>query len=357
MILARTPFRVTLGGGGTDLPSFYEKHGGFVLAMALDKYMYVSVNVPLVDRGIRVQYSRTETVTHPDELQHELAREALRRHEIWSQIEVTSTADLPAGAGLGSASCYLVALLAALHAYRRRPCSLAELAEEACEIEIGRLKQPVGKQDQYLAAFGGVSVLEIDASGRVQHRFANVPLESLPDLVANTHLYWTGVRRSSPEMLRDQDQAMREAAGQRHELVQEALGHIKDLGYRSLEAIESGNFDDFGRAMDEHWEWKRRLSPRISLPGLNELYAEVKQRFGVLGGKVSGPGGGGFLVVYAPRSHEELTQFMAGRGLQRLHYAPEFEGVKIVANNTAYAAGYTPERVGHRPVRPAEDAV
>jgi len=162
MIVSRTPFRVTLGGGGTDLPSFYEKHGGFVLAMAIDKYMYVILNVPNADRLIRLHYTRSETVAHVDQLQHELAREALRAHGIHDAIEIASVADLPAGTGLGSSSCYLVGLLSAIRAYLLRPVPLQTLAEEACHIELDVLKPPIGKQDQYMAAFGGLAQLEID---------------------------------------------------------------------------------------------------------------------------------------------------------------------------------------------------
>jgi D-glycero-alpha-D-manno-heptose-7-phosphate kinase len=352
VILTRAPFRVTLGGGGTDLPSYYIRHGGFVLAMGLDKYMYISLNVPIVDRMIRVQYMKSEMVLHPDQLKHELAREALKRHEIFSQIEVTSTADLPAASGLGSSSSYLVALLAALHAYRRKLCPLAALAEEAAEIEHGILRQPVGKQDQYMAAFGGMSVLEIDRDGSVRHRYARIPPSLLPDFVANVHLYWTGVRRSGPDILRDQDQAMTDTAASNRAVVEASLHAIKDNGRRSLEAVEAGNFDDYGRLLDEHWGFKKRMSSRITIPGLEELYDELKDRFAVLGGKLCGPGGGGFFMVYAPRHHQEVTAFMESRGLARLHYFIEFEGVKVITNTTPYAAGYTPETVGHQVVTP-----
>jgi len=350
LILTRTPFRVTLGGG-TGLPSYFSRHGGFVLAMGLDKYMYISLNVPLVDRMIRVQYMRSEMVDHPDQLKHELAREALKRHEIWSQIEVTSTADLPAGSGVGSSSCYLVGLLAALHAYRRRPGSPAELAEEASAIELGTLRQPIGKEDQYMAAFGGMSVLDIARDGSVVHRYANVPISSLPDFIANVHLYWTGIRRSVPEILRDQYLAMEDPTSPQHPVVEEALHGIKDVGLQSLAAIEAGNFDEFGQLMDRHWNFKKRLSPRVTIPGFDELYAELRDRFGVLGAKVCGPGGGGFVMVYAPARHADVTRFMAERGLKRLHYNIEFEGVKVITNTTPYAGGYTPEVVGHQPVR------
>ena len=170
MIVTRTPFRVTLGGGGTDLPSYYSQHGGFIFAMGLDKYMYVTVNRPTVGSKIRLHYSQSEVVDDVNELRHELAREALRAHGVRYGFEVASIADLPAGTGLGSSSCYLVGLLNALHHDRRDYVPLQSLAEEACHIELNILKQPIGKQDQYMAAYGGLTVLEIDRDGKVEVR-------------------------------------------------------------------------------------------------------------------------------------------------------------------------------------------
>lgn len=333
MIVTRTPFRITLGGGGTDLPSYYEKHGGFILAMGIDKYMHIAINTPLVDRKIRLQYTKSETVSHPDELQHELAREALKRHGIFSRIEVSSLADLPAGTGLGSSSCYLVGLLWALRTYRSRQCARRELAEEACEIELDLLQKGIGKQDQYMAAFGGMTVLEIGRDGSVEVSPCRINAATMPDFIANTMLFYTGVRRSAPEVLRDQDQAMREPSSAAHEVVQASLHGIKDVGHQIREAIESDNYDDFGRLMDKHWEFKKAMSARITIPGIDSLYDEIKSRFGVLGAKVSGAGGGGFFIVYAPSHHSELNTFMARAGLQRLPYAIEFEGSKLISNS------------------------
>ena len=338
MIVSRAPFRVTLGGGGTDLPSYYERHGGFILAMGIDKYMYVACNPPAVDRHIRVQYTKGEIVWSLDQLRHDLAREGLRRHGIFSQMEISSIADLRAGTGLGSSSCYLVALLAALRAYRQMDTSPRVLAEEASDIELDVLQQPIGKQDQYMAAFGGVTVLEIDRAGAVEVRAARVNRSTLPSFLANTQLYWTGVNRNVPEVLRDQDSAMR-STGAGHDVVENALHGIRDIGYATLEAFERENYDELGRLMDQHWQHKQRMSPRISLPGIAELYAEIKKRFGVLGGKVSGAGGGGFFMVYAPKLHNELDEFMQRAGLRRMLYGPEFDGAKIVCNSAAPSLG------------------
>ena len=334
MIVSRTPFRVTLGGGGTDLPSYYEKHGGFVLAMGIDKYMYVSINAPAIDRKIRVKYTKSEAVDHPDQLQHELAREALKRRGILSRMEIASVADLRAGTGLGSSSCYLVGLLTALRSYKRELCPLQQLAEEACDIEIQTLGKSIGKQDQYMAVYGGMTVLDIGRDGAVDVRRAKVNPTSMGEFQANTQLYWTGVRRSAPEMLRDQDNAMRSEQSAAHETVQESLHSIKEIGYGILEAIESENYDEFGHLMDRHWQQKRKLSPKITLPGIDDLYDEIKERFGVLGGKVSGAGGGGFFMVYAPAKHAELNAFMAKAGLERMPYRIEFEGSKIISNSS-----------------------
>ncbi|MCL5291264.1 MAG: galactokinase [Actinobacteria bacterium] len=332
MIISRTPFRVTLGGGGTDLPSFYEKHGGFIFAMGLDKYMYVFLNRPFVDRKVRLHYTKSETVDRVDGLKHELAREALKLHGIECAIEISSLADLPASTGLGSSSCYLVGLLTALHNYRHTYLSLQELAEEACHIELNILRKGIGKQDQYMAAFGGLTVLEIAKDGKVGVRQLGLGAGAIAELVANSHLYFLGKTRDAQEVLSDQDKAMKKEDATDRKQVEESLCNIKELGYRILEAIENENFDDYGLMMDEHWQNKKRLSNKISLTEVDELYDYVKKEFGVLGGKIVGAGGGGFLMLYCPKEHKKLANYMATRGYQRLHYNLEFEGSKVVAN-------------------------
>jgi D-glycero-alpha-D-manno-heptose-7-phosphate kinase len=347
LIVTRTPFRVTLGGGGTDLPSFYREHGGFIFAMGIDKYMYIMLNPPTVDNKIRLHYSRSEIADDIDELNHELAREAFRLHGIRNKIEVSSMADLPDGTGLGSSSAYLVGLLTALHQYRRDFVSLQVLAEEACHIELNVLGKPIGKQDQYIAAFGGLTVLDIARDGTVSVRRITSASGSLSAFVANTHLYYTGQRRSAVEVLRDQDGAMRSAAmngaarvagdapagaGGAAVGVFDALLRIKDLGYRILDAVEREEYDEWGMLLHEHWCNKKRLSSKISLDQVDPLYEHVRSEYGVLGGKISGAGGGGFLMLYSPRNHKALESFMLSQGMPRLHYAVEHEGAKVVAN-------------------------
>src|SRR5581483_3275646 len=260
MIVTRTPFRVTLGGGGTDLPSYFSHHGGFIFAMGLDKYMYVAVNRPVVGHQIRLHYSHAETVEHVSQLKHELAREALKKHGIENTFEVASIADLPAGTGLGSSSCYLVSLLNALHHDRRDYVSLQTLAEEACHIELDILKENIGKQDQYMAAYGGLTILDIARDGRVSVRQLAPSTGDIADFVAHTHIYYTGSQREAREVLADQNSAML----RKNTVVADSLHRIKELGHRILEAIESSNFDRWGELLDDHWQSKKKLSTKIT---------------------------------------------------------------------------------------------
>ncbi len=331
MIITRTPFRVSLGGGGTDLPSYYQKHGGFIFAMGIDKYMYVMTNPPGVDRKIRLHYTQSEVVDHVSQVQHELVREALRFHGIEDGMEISSMADLPAGTGVGSSSAYLVGLLLALHQYRRAFVPLDTLAEEACYIELNVLKKPIGKQDQYMATFGGLTVLEIMHNGEVDVRQVSLRESAISDLVNHTHIYYTGLNRSASGVLEDQNAAMNGQSPQRTQ-VENSLNCIKDLGYRILGAIESENFDNWGRMLHEHWEYKKRMSEKIRVSVCDQIYEEVRQRFGVLGGKIIGAGGGGFLMLYCPKDGRRLEDFMRSHEMPRLYYDLEREGSKTVAN-------------------------
>jgi D-glycero-alpha-D-manno-heptose-7-phosphate kinase len=332
MIIARAPFRITLGGGGTDLPSFYQENKGFIFALAIDKYVNVLLNPTVVDRRIRLQYLQSELVEHVSQLRHPLAREALKLHGIEAAVEITSVADLPAQAGVGSSGSYLVAMLTALHAYQRNPFGPALLAEEACHIEIDILKEPVGKQDQYMAAYGGLRTIEIDRNGSVTTASVNLPASSLYDLVGNMHVYYTGVQRSASAILEAQNVAAREEGHKNHTAVIDCLLEIKQLGYRILDSVRAENFDEFGALLHAHWQQKKRMSGGISLGTVDALYDTVRREYGVLGGKIIGAGGGGFLMLYCPRRHSGLTEFMALQGMRRLHYAVEYQGAKIVAD-------------------------
>lgn len=331
MIVTKTPFRVTLGGGGTDLPSFYSKHGGMIFAMGLDKHMYLSINRPKVDTWIRLHHHGVEKVQHAKELTHELAREALLLHKIENNIEISALADFPAGTGLGSSSCYLVGLLNAIRAMKHIPLPPHELAEEACHIELDILNKPIGKQDQYMAAFGGLTYMEIAKDGKVRVEQIELKNCSMQDFVANVHLYYTGVKRDAIDILANQDIKMKEQQADSG-TIEKSLLTIKELGYKIMDAMKSGNIDEFGLLCDEHWQNKQKLSNRITIPGINEIYSETKQRFGVLGGKISGAGGGGFLMLYAPSKHAELTKFMQDRRFKRVEYSVDYVGSRVITS-------------------------
>ena len=332
VIVTRTPFRVTLGGGGTDLPSYYSQHGGFIFAMGLDKYMYVIVNRPTVGAKLRLHYSQSEVVDHVSELRHELAREALRAHGVEHSFEVGSIADLPAGTGLGSSSCYLVGLLNALHHDRRDYVPLQALAEEACHIELDILEQPIGKQDQYMAAYGGLTVLEIAKDGTVAVRQLRPSSSDIAEFVAHTHIYYTGSQRDAREVLHDQNVAMQKKDSVDHARVADSLHRIKDLGYRILDVDRDARTTTSGASCSTSTGRTRRSSPaRSRCSKVDEIYDEVRERFGVLGGKIIGAGGGGFLMLYCASHHAQLERSWSSSGMPRMHYTIEPEGTKVVA--------------------------
>jgi len=327
MIITRTPFRITLGGGGTDLPSYYEKRGGFVLAAAIDKYMFLIVNRPAVDDLIRVKYSRSETVESRAEVQHDIAREAMVMMGFDNALEIASLADVPAGTGLGSSSCYAVGLLHALSALKKEDVRPLTLAERACELEIRRLGKPIGKQDQYLAAFGGLRALDISPEGKVNVRSLRIRPEALEALSRNLLAFYTGTSRNAGEILQRQNQAAREG----NEAVMERLDAIKDIGLRTLDALERDEPERIGPLFDEHWTIKRTLAPGIANEWIDRVYASAKES-GALGGKVMGAGGGGFFLFYCDHDRDRLRAAMAGMGLREMRYRFESEGTRVMAD-------------------------
>jgi D-glycero-alpha-D-manno-heptose-7-phosphate kinase len=324
MIIARSPLRITLGGGGTDLPSYYRDHEGFLVAAAIDKYVYVTVMRPFTE-GIYLKYSALERVAQVDEVRHPVIREALALQQLKTpQIEITTLADIPAGTGLGSSGSFTTALLKALHAHRRKLIHPQELAELACHVEIERLGEPVGKQDQYIAAYGGLTCFTFHKDERVTAEPLHVSMETMFDLEDNLLLFFTGFSRSASEILRDQH-----LRSQAHDdEVLRNLHYVKELGLRSRAALESGNVIRFGELMHEHWEHKKRRSRRMSNDQIDSWY-ELARKNGALGGKLVGAGGGGFLMFYAT-DRNRLRSAMAQAGLEEVRFRFDFEGTKVV---------------------------
>jgi D-glycero-alpha-D-manno-heptose-7-phosphate kinase len=324
MIIARSPLRITLGGGGTDLPSFYRGHEGFLLAAAIDKYVYVTVTRPFTP-GIYLKYSALERVASVDHVRHPIMREALALQELRTpQIEITTLADIPAGTGLGSSGSFTTALLKALHAHRRKLIHPQELAELACHLEIDRLREPIGKQDQYIAAYGGLTCFTFHKDDRVTVEPLLVSMDTMFDLEDNLLLFFTGFSRSAAGIL--QDQQMRSQSYDEQML--RNLHYVKELGYRSRAALERGDLVQFGELMHEHWEHKKRRSGRMSNEQIDEWY-QLARRSGAVGGKLVGAGGGGFLMFYA-RDRNLLRHAMANAGLEEVRFKFDFEGTKLI---------------------------
>ncbi len=327
MIITRTPFRITLGGGGTDLPSYYSKYGGFIFAAGINKYMFINVNRPIVDDLVRVKYTKSEIVDHTDQLQHNIAKEALKMMKIEKAIEIISIADVPAGTGLGSSSCYAVGLLNALHTMKREYITLHKIAAKACRLEIEILKKPIGNQDQYMAAFGGLTVLNIDKDGTVHVKKANVSNATIDDLNRNMLMFYTGTSRSADEILSEQSKG----ANEQKKNVVDSMHNIKELGYKILDAVESGNITDIGLMFDQHWRYKRRISTKMTNPHFDGIY-EIAKENGALGGKISGAGGGGFFLFYVEENQGKFREKMKKLGLREMRYRFDFEGTKILVN-------------------------
>jgi D-glycero-alpha-D-manno-heptose-7-phosphate kinase len=325
MIIVRSPLRITLGGGGTDLPSYYREHEGFLIAAAIDKYVYVTVIKPF-QPGIYLKYSEIERADRIEAVRHPIIREALRQFpDEASQIEITTLADIPTGTGLGSSGSFATALLRALHAHSRNIIHPRELAEQACHIEIDLLHEPIGRQDQYIAAFGGLTCFTFGRGGTVEAARLAVDDETRDSLEDNLLMFFTGFSRSASRILQDQD--IRTKGGDSAMI--ENLHHVKELGLRSKRALESGDLMAFGRLMDEHWRYKRQRNSGMSSPQIDRWY-DLAMTNGAVGGKLVGAGGGGFLMFYAD-DKARLRHAMREAGLAEVRFRFDFEGTKIVA--------------------------
>lgn len=325
MIIARSPLRLPLGGGGTDLPSYYRQHEGFLIAAAIDKHVYITVHRNFTPELI-IKYSRLEHVEHIDQIEHPIVREALKLVGVHGGLEITSMADIPAGTGLGSSGSFTTALLKALHADCKNLVHPNELAAQACEIEIGRLKEPIGKQDQYIAAFGGVTCFEFHKDDRVSAEPLRLSAETLHDLEDNLMIFFTGYSRSASNILKDQD----EKSKQNDPAMLANLHYVKELGLRTRRSFETGNLPEFADLMNEHWEHKRKRSAGISNPQIDEWY-EVARANGALGGKLIGAGGGGFLMFYT-LDRSRLRHALTRAGMREVRFHFDFEGTKVIVS-------------------------
>jgi D-glycero-alpha-D-manno-heptose-7-phosphate kinase len=324
MITSRSPLRITLGGGGTDLPSYYREHEGFLIAAAIDKYVYVSVTRPFTE-GVLLKYSQLEQHKSIFDVKHPIIREALYLLDFKTpQIEITTLADIPAGTGLGSSGSFTTALLKALYAHRRRYLHQEELAELACHIEIDRLGEPIGKQDQYAAAMGGITCYTFHKDDKVTAVPLEISMDTMFDLEDNLLLFFTGFSRSASGILKDQKDRTQNSDND----MLANLHFVKDLGYRSKKSLEDGDTELFGKLMHEHWEHKKKRSGGMSNQQIDNWY-ELGMKNGAVGGKLVGAGGGGFLMFMA-KDRNKLRHAMTDAGLEEVRFKFDFEGTKVV---------------------------
>jgi len=323
MIIARSPLRITLGGGGTDLPSYYRDHEGFLIAAAIDRYVYITIHQTF-QRGIIVKYSQLERVQRREDIQHPIVREALAITGVDDKVEITSMADIPAGTGLGSSGSFTTALLRALHTHQKNIISAQELAEQACHIEIERLGEPIGKQDQFIAAFGGITCFRFSRNDKVDVFPPSISSEIRDNLEDSLMMFFTGMSRSASAILKDQD----DRSKVKDPAVTDNLHYIKDIGLRSLRALEAGDLHRFGKLMDEHWLHKKKRSSAISNSEIDQWY-DLALRNGAVGGKLIGAGGGGFLLFYA-EDKKPLRHAMRESGLEEVRFRFDFEGAKTL---------------------------
>lgn len=327
MILARSPLRITLGGGGTDLSSYYAEHEGFLISAAIDKYVYVTVHRPFSE-GIFLKYSNLESVKTVADVQHPIIREALSLLDIRTpQIEITTLADIPSGTGLGSSGSFTTALLKALYTHRRMHIHQESLAELACYIEIDKLGEPIGKQDQYIAATGGVTCFDFHKDGTVTASPLKISMKTMRELEDNLLLFFTGFSRSAGSILSDQNNRSKVNDSQ----MISNLHYVKELGFRSKLALEQGDTELFGNLMHEHWEHKKSRSGGISNPKIDEWY-ELAMINGAVGGKLVGAGGGGFLMFLA-NDRDRLRKAMSTAGLEEVRFKFDFEGTKVMLSS------------------------
>jgi len=327
MIIVRSPMRVSLGGGGTDLPSYYREHSGFVMAAAIDKYVYITVHETFEEKII-VKYSKMEIVDHVQDIHHPIVREALKLVDIGvPHLEIISMSDIPAGTGLGSSGSFTTALLYALHSMKHNIIGRKELAEQACHIEIDLLGEPIGKQDQFIASYGGVNCFDFERNDSVGVSPLHIDPMTLHNLEDNLMLFFTKYTRNASEILKDQDARSRQG----DQVMIENLHVVKRIGYESKAALEAGDLRGFAEIMHAHWEHKKKRTAGMSNGQIDQYY-ELARNNGALGGKLIGAGGGGFLMFYA-EDKMRLRRVLHDAGLREVHFRFDFEGCSVVTHS------------------------
>jgi len=327
LIITRSPLRISLGGGGTDLPSYYRRHAGFVISAAIDKYVYITLHDTFAQEVI-VKYSKMEVVPSAEDVKHPIVREALKLVQVGTpHLEITSMADIPAGTGLGSSGSFTTALLRALHTMKKNYISRQELAEQACHIEMELLGEPVGKQDQYIASFGGITVFRFQPDDSVEVAPLQLAAETLHNLEDNLALFFTGFTRSASQILQDQDTRSRQGEAE----ILDNLHFIKQIGCETQSALERGDLRRFAELMHMHWQHKKKRSAAMTNPAIDEYY-ELALRNGALGGKLIGAGGGGFLMFYT-EDKTRLRRTMCAAGLREVRMRFDFQGTAVVAQS------------------------
>lgn len=324
MIISKTPLRISLGGGGTDLPSYYLQHGGFLISAAIDKYIYILINKTF-DSKFLLKYSELERVSDVDEIKHPIIRETIKLLKLENEpLEICSVADMPAGTGLGSSSAFTVGLLKALHAYKGDIVSTRTLAEEACHIEIDILGERIGKQDQYIAAYGGITTMEFRKDGYVWVDPLNISNDTFYNLEDGICLYYTGYTHSASEILVEQDAKTK---SNNDDMIRN-LDFVKELGYQSKDAFETGDLNRFADIMNIHWEYKKKRSGKMSNKLIDDTYSYALQN-GALGGKLIGAGGGGLLLFYT-NDKVRLRKAMKNTSMEEIRFKFEKQGAHII---------------------------
>ena len=328
MILSRAPLRISIGGGGTDLPSYYSKYGGFILGAAINKYIYICINKTTLDDYLRIKYSTFEQVTKLEDIKHDLVRPTLEIFGIDKNVEIASIADISASTGLGSSSTFMVALLTALYEFKHMKISAQELVEQSCHIEIDIAGHPAGKQDHYTAAFGGIVCMDIDTDGNVKMYPLNISLIAKQEFKNNVLLFYTGITRPKNNILSQQ----RELTLKGDSNIIDSLHYTKELGYEIKETLELGDIEYFGELLHKHWLNKKRRSEQISNPKIDYWY-DLARKNGAIGGKIMGAGGAGFFMFYVPNKYKlGLRSVMSNEGLRELLYDFDSYGARIVMN-------------------------